>query len=280
MVHAGRGVGGGPLVIHAEQRPDWVPTQHKARAAVAHAARLGRKGAGSSSEPGTEQRELRHNGGVPNLAAPRGTTHPAGAGRPALNPGRTYERTERRHHRGGSRTGRTGRRRRGRRRRKARAAAGPGGRAEPGRAGLLVVRRPVPGGQPRAAPPGHPRQPRTGPERLDEHRRFRPARGSLAPAVGAGVRGLRGGREALVAGRAGPETVPGGRLGRAGRAGRAGAGKQCAALSHHLGDRAGRGRAVRAARARPPAVRAHPRALPAPGAGTGVRRSGRGGRAR
>ena len=61
----------------------------------------------------------------------------------------------RRHHRRGRRPGRPGRRRRVRRRGTQRAPGGPGGRAEPGRPGVLEPGRPVPGRQPRAAPDGH-----------------------------------------------------------------------------------------------------------------------------
>ena len=62
--------------------------------------------------------------------------------------------------------------------------ARPGGRAVAGRAGVLVVRRPVLRRLARAAAHAHPRLARAGAAGLDGLGRLRPRRGSLCPASG------------------------------------------------------------------------------------------------
>ena len=72
---------------------------------------------------------------------------------------------------------------------------------------------------------------------LAGQRRLRPARGRLAAALGRGVRGLRRGREALLAARAGRALLPDRRLGRTRRLPRRRPRQLGAALPHHLGHR-------------------------------------------
>ena len=79
--------------------------------------------------------------------------------------------------------------------------ARPGGRAVAGRAGVLVVRRPVLRRLARAAAHAHPRLARPGAAGLAGLGRLRPRGGPLAPQVGRGLRRLRGGREARLAAR-------------------------------------------------------------------------------
>ena len=102
-------------------------------------------------------------------------------------------------HRRRCRAGRAGRHPRADQPRQEGGAARPGERRQPRRAGVLVVRRPVPGRQSRAAPDGHQGLLRAGLERLAGQRRVRPPRrrGPLGGAVGAGLRRVRRGGEAV-----------------------------------------------------------------------------------
>ena len=101
----------------------------------------------------------------------------------------------------------------------ARAPRRAGGRREPRRAGVVVVRRPVPGGHPRAAAVGDPRLRRARLAGLARQRAVGPARrrGPLGRRVGRGVRRVRRGGEARLAAAAGRAADPAGRLGRARR---------------------------------------------------------------
>ena len=85
---------------------------------------------------------------------------------------------------------------------------------------------------------------------LAGHRGLRPRRGRVAAALGRGVRRLRRRREARLAARAWACSSAQRRLGRARRLPGDRARQLGAALPRHLGHRAGRGRAVRAPRAR------------------------------
>ena len=130
----------------------------------------------------------------------------------------------------------------------------PGERRQPRRPGVLVVRRAVLRRQPRAAPAGHPRQPRARAAGLAGHGGLRPPRGPLAAAMGTRLRRLRGRGEAQLAARARAADLPAGRLGRARRLRRTRARQLGAALPHHLGHRARDRRDLR-----PPAARTEPR---------------------
>ena len=127
----------------------------------------------------------------------------------------------------------------------------PGERRQPGRPGVLVVRRPVLRRQPRTAQAGHPRQPRARAAGLARHGGFRPAGGPLAAAVGARLRRLRGGGEAQLAARTRAADLPAGRLGRTRRLRRPRTRQLGAALPRHLGHRAGDRRDLRPQAARP-----------------------------
>ena len=142
------------------------------------------------------------------------------------------------------------RRDRNRRRRQTRHRGRPGGRTEPRRPGLLVVRRIVPGRQPRTAPARHQGQLRSRAAGLDGLGRLRPRRGSLAEALGRSLCGVRGRRKTRLAARDGPSDLSRGRLGRARRLRRDEPRQFGAAVSCHLGHRPRHCRAVRAAGAR------------------------------
>ena len=79
----------------------------------------------------------------------------------------------------------------------------PGARGVARRTGVLVARRADARRQPRAAAPADPRLARARVAGLARHRRLRPPGGRVAAQVGRGLRRLRRGREARVAGRAG-----------------------------------------------------------------------------
>ena len=139
--------------------------------------------------------------------------------------------------------------------------ARPGGRAVAGRPGVLVVRRADVRRQPRAAPPAHPRLARPGAAGLDGLGRLRSRGGSLAEALGRGLCGVRGRREAGVAEGPRRALVPDRGLGRARRLHGDRARQLGAALPHHVGHRPRRHRAVRASRARGCRQRARDAAL-------------------
>lgn len=132
-------------------------------------------------------------------------------------------------------------------------APGPGTRVQPGRPGVLVLRRSVPDRLRRTAADGNQGLPRTGVAGLAGHGRLRPRcrrpgrSGLLGPQVGRGVCGLRRGGEAVLALRAGDPLVPDRGLGRARRRPRGRTRQLGAPLPCHLGYRYGRGRAVREA---------------------------------
>ena len=173
------------------------------------------------------------------------------AGRRGVRPGRGRRFGHgRRRDRGGRRPRRAGGDGRARGRRPHGGARRPGARAEPRRPGLLVLRRAVPGGLPRAAPDGHQGLARPRLAGLAGHRR-----GSTAPEdhwprawAEAYVHFAAGEKRAWLT--AGPAVFPvvgwaerGGGLAERARQLRA-------ALPHHLGHRPRGRRALRAARAR------------------------------
>src|SRR5207247_1838020 len=88
-----------------------------------------------------------------------------------------------------------------------------GARTVVGRAGLLVVRRPLSRQLAGTAPARGSRLAGAGATGLDGHGRFRSARRPLAPPVGRGLRGLRRRRETVMAALARYALLPGRRLG-------------------------------------------------------------------
>ena len=160
----------------------------------------------------------------------------------------SHERIRRRpRHRRWARRARRGERTRRRRQESAPARPGAGGLAR--RPGVLVARRHLSGRFARTAPDGHSRQPRTRADRLDGDSRLRPRGGPLAAPVGGGLRRLRRRREAILVARSRHQVLSRGRLGGARRLQRDRTRQFRAALSCRMGDRHGRRRAVRAARA-------------------------------
>ena len=117
--------------------------------------------------------------------------------------------------------------------------------AESGRAGRMVVRRPLPRGHARAAAPRRARQSRLGVAGLGGHGRLRPRGRQMAAALGRGICQLGGGRKEVVAARARRPLLPGRRVGRARRLHRDRPGQLGPALPHRLGHRPGHRTAVR-----------------------------------
>ena len=134
--------------------------------------------------------------------------------------------------------------------RPARADRRAGTGAEPGRAGVLVVRWIVLRGFAGTTANGRARFTCAGIGRLDGHRRLRSPGRLLAAQVGRGVCRFCRGRETRVAARDGYALVPGGGLGGARRLRRDRPWQFGAALSRHLGHRTRRAGTIRAARAR------------------------------
>ena len=121
-----------------------------------------------------------------------------------------------------------------------RPAAGPGGRAEPGRSGVLVAGRVVHGRHAGTAAHEDPRFAGTGAVGLDGFGAVRRPAGYLATPHRRGVCRFRRHRNAALAARAGNALVPGGRLGRARRRDGARPWQHRAPLSCDLGHRPGR----------------------------------------